>query len=153
MKKRDREDETAVTVSDFKQHRPVIWRLQQLHVAVRHSNWLLAEQVDMWTHRHSAACGWRWWSTYCFSYLRPLLVYQSINRLVYCQSAWTKFKSRLTKYAVVQLYIIAVCVYWLRLMWQLNLGHQETLMASTAKVMYCVYQIVRLFYCAESSIC
>jgi len=50
MRKREREDETSVTVTDVKQHRPIIWRLQQLHVAVRHSNCLLSK----WTgHAHS----------------------------------------------------------------------------------------------------
>jgi len=47
----------------YKQHkRPIIWRLQQLHVAVRHSNCLLSK----WTHSHSTACGWRWWSIYTY---------------------------------------------------------------------------------------
>jgi len=56
----------------YKQHRPIIWRLQQLHVAVRHSNCLLSK----WTYPHPAACGWRWWSIYYFYYPHVLLVYQ-----------------------------------------------------------------------------
>jgi len=67
----------------YKQHRPIIWRLQQLHAAVRHSN------SACWAsgHPHSAACGWRWWSIYMYFYdfyysrqSRVLLVYQSVNQ-------------------------------------------------------------------------
>jgi len=43
----------------YKQHQPIIWRLQQLHVAIRHSNCLLGK----WTRPHSAACQRLWSST------------------------------------------------------------------------------------------
>jgi len=114
---REKEDETSVTVTvtaTYKQRRPIIQRLQQLHVhlavGLRHPN-------CKWTYPLSAACGscgWRWWSRLsiptnllflllvCFI---GLSISQSINRLVYRQTAWTEITSRLTKYAfVVQLY-------------------------------------------------
>ena len=75
-----------------------------IYIAVRHSNCFLSK----WSHPLSAACGWCWWSNiYNFLLLAcfiGLSISQSINRLVYRQTAWTEITSRLTKYAIVQLY-------------------------------------------------
>jgi len=39
----------------------IIWRLQQLHGNVRHSNYLLLGKCTV-VHTHTATCGWGWWS-------------------------------------------------------------------------------------------
>ena len=88
MKKRDREDETPMTVTDVKQHRPVIRRLQQLHVAVRHSNCLLSSEHVVTPTLSSLQMTLMIYLQFllpaCFI---GLSINQSINRLVYCQTA------------------------------------------------------------------
>ena len=81
----------------YKQRKP-IRRLQRLHVAVRHSNYLLSTASG---HTHTQPM-----LMIYLLFLLPvcfigLSINQSINRLVYRQTALTEFKSKLTKYAIV----------------------------------------------------
>jgi len=99
----------------YKQHGPIsiIRRRRQLHVAFRHSSPVICYSKWKISNRslfqpRSAACLQVTLMIYLL-FLLPVCfigssINQSINRLVYHQTAWTEFKSRLTEYALVQLY-------------------------------------------------
>ena len=104
----------------YKQHGPIsiIRRRRQLHVAFRHSNPVICYSKWKISNRslfqpRSAACLQVTLMIYLL-FLLPVCfigssINQSINRLVYHQTAWTEFKSRLAKYRYAIVQLIPTC--------------------------------------------